>query len=72
MRHEGRGTYKAGVLDGKFSDTENPGGLRVGEFRGWQVNSQGRLCGQLRWWSRDNSAIGAGAGFDCYSREPKK
>jgi hypothetical protein len=72
LRHEGSGSFSRGILNGTYADTENPGGLHAGEYKGWQVTSEGKLCGQVRWWIKEDPAKGAGAGFDCYSRQPLK
>jgi len=68
IRHQGKGTYAAGVLNGSFNDVENPGGLHSGAYKGWQVNSEGKLCGLVQWWPKGGQGKGKKTGFDCYTR----
>ena len=72
VRHEGHGTFSNSMLNGAFEDAEVPTGLRAGEFKGFQLASEGKLCGQVRWWNKIDAARGSGMGFDCYSRQPLK
>ncbi|MDQ7839907.1 MAG: hypothetical protein RDU83_02635 [bacterium] len=72
IRHEGHGTYVAGVLSGTFRDTHNPGGLHDGEYTAWKVFPDGRkMCGEVRWWRKGDTTRrqGAGGGSDCYYKE---